>query len=432
MCIISVCPKGTKKHTEEVNKFIRKGASSNTQGSGFMFKRNGESVIHIEKGFFNVEKLIEVLKSYNLADADELVIHHRISTSGKVNDLNCHPFVISQIHEEVILTHGISDKSCLAHNGVFSSIKELEELDKDFSDTYAFARHLMSNPQVIELFNSNRTLFNILTKDIISHNKLAILSPDKDLILIGRFEEENGYKHSNGGYKSYVYDKGGSSGYTSNTFQEEIEALFPDDDRLQESEDYAISGSFNLPSRQQLGLHSTNAVENLNSKLVRPLAFTGTELLLTKENCTQFEFMSAKKYNTYHPTSISVLPRYTLEEYLPNLTTQILRLDTGRNIERLYTPTIDLFLDYVMLPKIKYYSIYKGFRDLLNANIKHSKSSMKTLHTAIVNSYKKKPEDIVRYKTVDSLFPKQSLVLYEAYLLRQGITTQNKNRLMIV
>ena len=46
---------------------------------------------------------------------------------------------------------------------------------------------------------------------IIDTDKIALLFPDRDLELIGKWVEDNGYFHSNTGYKSYTFDRGGIS-----------------------------------------------------------------------------------------------------------------------------------------------------------------------------------------------------------------------------
>lgn len=428
MCLVSVCPKGTKKNTEEVYAFIRQGAQSNSSGSGFMFKRNGENTITVDKGYFVIESLIKALKEYDLQEDDELVIHHRIPTSGNVNNLNCHPFVISQIHEEVVMLKGNIDKPVLAHNGVFSSIKEYEALNTEFSDTYAFARYVMADTNLLSMFNNNRDLFNLLIKDVLSYNKVAILSPDKDVTLLGRWEECNGYKHSNTGYKTYTYDRGGSStrfrsgtgfsnkGKVWNGFDFEKEVI--------ENEDVDDSTS-NM--RCQLGMGSTNAVLNLGRLPNKLIHFTCKNIKITKENCKDFEFIKQTAFEQAQKTSLdtSYLCKYNLEEFNEHLTTQTLRQDSGHNISYLYIATVDLLLDYVFIPKSnKRWIIYESFNSLLLANIKHSKNSMKTLKIALDKSYKKREEDLVIYKKTGHLYPKKALQMYYDFLVKQDVVNK--------
>lgn len=209
MCLVSVCPKGTKKYTEEVENFIRAGFHSNLQGSGFMFKRHGETTITIKKGFFNLQALYDALEAADLKDEDELVIHHRVSTGGQISGPNCHPFVLSSIHEEVCMTDGVTEKACLAHNGVFRCIDKYEVKNPNFSDTYAFSRYILSNPNILKLLEEDTDLFSFLFDRFLGWSKLAILFPNRDVLMFGDFVEENGYYHSNQGYCRLIYNRGG-------------------------------------------------------------------------------------------------------------------------------------------------------------------------------------------------------------------------------
>lgn len=211
MCLVTYCPKGKKKDSEEVINFIKSGARSNTQGSGFMFKRAGQNTITIDKGYFNIDRMIEALQSYKLTEDDELAIHHRISTSGKVSAENCHPFVISSKHEEVCATNITTKKACLVHNGVFRDLSSYMSLNPDFSDTYAFARYIMSNPQIKKIRDTDIDLFNTILKEILNMSKVVIFYPDKPVLMLGVFLERDGYFHSNGGYCSYSPNYGGQT-----------------------------------------------------------------------------------------------------------------------------------------------------------------------------------------------------------------------------
>lgn len=46
MCLISVCPKGTPKYTDEVKEFIQNGFNSNKDGSALCTKRK-ESTLYM-------------------------------------------------------------------------------------------------------------------------------------------------------------------------------------------------------------------------------------------------------------------------------------------------------------------------------------------------------------------------------------------------
>lgn len=208
MCLISVCPKGTNKYSQEVTDFIRVGVASNRSGSGFMYKKDGDSFIYVKKGFWTFEELHQSIKDANLKDNDELVIHHRIGTSGRETKENMHPFVISQNHEDLIMLSGKIDKPALVHNGFFNNIDHFENKNPDFSDTYAMTRYIM--PHVIDLYTYETPTFEKVFSSIIGGSKICVLYPNRDLVMAGKFVEENGYYHSHSGFRNMFYrDRGG-------------------------------------------------------------------------------------------------------------------------------------------------------------------------------------------------------------------------------
>ncbi len=214
MCLISIGPKGTEKTGIALASFIKQGMESNTDGSGCCWKKDKTKYVSLKKGFRKPEDLIEFIDSLKLTIDDEIIIHHRIGTSGEKNDVNMHPFVVSR---DVIKLQAIEGKfkhPIMAHNGIFGFYSDYYS---KFSDTYHF----------VEKFMSNRNILNILKEDVnyfmdlfrgsqIQSNKLAFLFPDRDLITIGNFTEDSGYLHSNSGYKKYEYNYGGLNDRMSN------------------------------------------------------------------------------------------------------------------------------------------------------------------------------------------------------------------------
>jgi hypothetical protein len=200
MCLISIAPKGMDKYSEFFIKAIRQGATNNSDGSGFAVKYvNG--VIYIHKGFKTPDELIDALKEKKIPRAAELVVHSRIGTSGLVSTENCHPFVVNE-HNSIILKNKeyITDFPVMAHNGVFSKFTDRQSI---YSDTYHFVQKFLGVPEVRDILERDLEKFSFLFKDnFINFNKIAILFPkkDKEMITIGDFTEEKGYKFSNRGY----------------------------------------------------------------------------------------------------------------------------------------------------------------------------------------------------------------------------------------
>lgn len=209
MCLISVLGKGTTKYSEEVTGFLKRGMDSNKDGSGFMYKRDGGNTVVVRKGFFKFEDLMSALNSAELKDSDELVVHHRIGTSGLVSAQNSHPFIISHIHDTIVQTDAKVALPCLVHNGMFSNLDKHERLNPNFSDTYAFARYIMSN--AIDFYTLETDLFKKALHPVIGGSKICVVYPHRDLVMLGDFVEDNGYFHSHRGYKpwSTYVDRGG-------------------------------------------------------------------------------------------------------------------------------------------------------------------------------------------------------------------------------
>lgn len=214
MCLLSVLPKGTEKYNDEVSKFIRQGFECNGDGSGYMFKRHNTNTITLRKGYDNLDKLLLDLKEDNLQVEDELVIHHRIRSVGFINAKNCHPYVISNNDLEINTTNITIDKPCLAHNGTFKGISQLEDKDfNQYSDTYAFCKYFLSNPYIMKFLKEDSFNFKFLFKNILNSSRVAILMPDRDVLMLGDFIENKGYFHSNEGYCEKVYNRGGINYY---------------------------------------------------------------------------------------------------------------------------------------------------------------------------------------------------------------------------
>lgn len=186
MCIIAIKPKGLPMISDEI---INEMFMRNHDGAGIMFlKDNG--MVHIEKGFFTIESVLDYLHENELAFMKtDVVLHFRIGTSGKLNALNCHPYSVWSANKTSCdVTLGV------AHNGILDSYgwKGNDEIN----DTQAFIKDLRKLPHN---FLKNTFMVSLLKKAIGS-NKFAFM--DKDGIhTIGNFIEDNGYYYSNDSYK---------------------------------------------------------------------------------------------------------------------------------------------------------------------------------------------------------------------------------------
>ncbi len=90
MCIICVSPRKVRQPSLATIKtmFLR-----NPHGAGYMFARDG--IVHISKGYMDVESYIEALRREHFTAKDAVVYHFRISTQAGVNPAMTHPFPLS-------------------------------------------------------------------------------------------------------------------------------------------------------------------------------------------------------------------------------------------------------------------------------------------------------------------------------------------------
>ncbi len=307
MCLISCFPKGTSKKVKDVKGFIEKGMRTNTDGSGLMWKINGHKTVNFQKGFRKPEEVFELLEKLNLKDEDEAVFHSRIGTSGEKNDLNMHPFPVTTNKELLMKTSGRMNVPVMAHNGVFYFYTNY---GSPYSDTWHFTNEFMGIPEFLALFKRDKDLFlKFFGSDKIRGNKLAFLFPDMDLVTVGDFTEDNGYLHSNGGYKEYVYNVGGvnrtpvwkqtSNGLTRDLRDRSI--LIGDN----HEDDYAVSSEFPddeddsyIENQFSEGYDMLKGFKKFNSASAKMRAsnqiFHPNELEITDDNYACFYFCPSK------------------------------------------------------------------------------------------------------------------------------------------
>lgn len=417
MCIISILKKGTKKDTEEVYNFISCGFSNNWQGSGYMYKRDKDTHITVNKGFFKLEELIESLKSQNLKDEDELIIHHRISTHGVIDEENCHPFVASTIHEEVVARKITIDKPCVVHNGVFKNINNFRENSNNFSDTYTFVRFYLGNSNIMNIFKENKLLFSKYFTDQIGNSKMAVLYPDRDLEIFGNFEESNGYLHSNKGYCEKTRDRGGNSYSGSDAYwQEYYDAIVEETKEKKEKqrkwlEDY----------KQKIGFLAKDSFrETINDTKIIPLKFDkivldSSYITINDRNYSHFIYVWKDQYARRDKLTFFT---YILNSYDKDALNQILeRTDIPENPKHYCITTGNLEKKFYFIPKSKEFEdVYKDYLKLITCKGAITKSTLTKLNTLINKTNRRGNFDRLMYHKLGEPVCKYSLLLYKAHL----------------
>jgi len=196
LCLIIAKPKGV-----EINNFlleaIRRGSLLNNDGTGFAFKKNKSKEIVIDKGYWNMHILENKLKSLKLDKDDELIVHCRMSTHGEVIGLNTQPFSVNKSTIDKLNSSGEFPAIC--HNGIMGDYYLENEKG---SDTYQFVDKYLLTDFVKDTFIKDPKKI-LKTNRFSKDQKFAILSPDKDLITFGCFQEDNGVFFSNSSYNSF-------------------------------------------------------------------------------------------------------------------------------------------------------------------------------------------------------------------------------------
>ena len=212
MCLAIVASKNTDKYSDKLKEAIRNAAVTNTDGMGYTFKRASNNKIYIAKGFNTPDRLWKSLNKHKLKEEDELLIHLRIGNKGAKNtDMN-HPFVVADNASDILQNFSYVDNPVLIHNGTLHSFAKTNSV---YSDTFFFNLEFMSKPQLLDLLKNDTEFFKSTFSTLLGTNKLAFLFPDRDLLTIGSFTEDEGYLFSNQSYKNTKYTNIGGTEYYS-------------------------------------------------------------------------------------------------------------------------------------------------------------------------------------------------------------------------
>lgn len=148
----------------------------------------------------NIDKLYKrYSRIYDKIDSP-IMLHFRISTGGKINLANCHPFMVN-------------DETVFMHNGVINGFG-----NKVYNDTIDFNNKVLYHFD-FNTIKTNKGL-NTLIEETIGYSKLVFLNANKDYHIInpemGHFDKSGNW-FSNDTYKTcdYGYDFGFSYGKTT-------------------------------------------------------------------------------------------------------------------------------------------------------------------------------------------------------------------------
>jgi len=197
MCIIAVIP-AKKSITKEI---LSRCWNNNPHGGGFIYTDGSKLSIHKEMDNFDsfYSTFVKARKSHAQSS---FIVHFRISTHGKINKENCHPFMVN-------------DNLGFAHNGVIHNAP----YSVDYSDTHQFNTHILKH--LPDNFLSQSVFISLLESYIGVGSKLAFLSVDNVISIINEKAGvwDGGIWYSNRGYANWNYfDKGGVQVSSVNSF----------------------------------------------------------------------------------------------------------------------------------------------------------------------------------------------------------------------
>lgn len=180
-------------------KVLKTCWENNTDGAGMLYLADGKLTTHKEMSNFDsfYDHYSNVRNKYKTS---QIVIHFRISTHGKVNLTNCHPFITN-------------DDWGFVHNGIISAAPK----HADFSDTYMFNREILQKLPTDWIHND--ALYD-LVQEYIGSSKLLFLNTNNEAFIVNEDWGvwDLGCWFSNTTYKaSRYYDYGGTKVYKGTT-----------------------------------------------------------------------------------------------------------------------------------------------------------------------------------------------------------------------
>lgn len=150
-------------------EWVRNSWENNGDGAGLLWVNDGKLEIFKEMTTFDTyyNKYIAVRKEFPKSN---ILLHFRISTHGKINSTNCHPFLVDK-------TIGF------IHNGMIHQV----ERNTEFSDTYMFNELILK--KLPKGFEKNVAMQELL-HSYIDSSKLVFLSNKNEPTIIN---EEAGH-----------------------------------------------------------------------------------------------------------------------------------------------------------------------------------------------------------------------------------------------
>jgi predicted glutamine amidotransferase len=176
---------------------IRNSFDNNYDGCGLAWIEAGK--IKTYKTMKDLSTFIKTYKQIRQSNTLPILLHFRISTHGKTNLQNVHPFMIGE-------------KMAMIHNGMI----DFPLIDKDLSDTHNFSNFLSKMSDYEQFINPNSIESQYIQDTCGNHSKMVFLSSNGKYQI---YNEDKGHWIDDSWYSNYtyqscgLYDFGGKSTY---------------------------------------------------------------------------------------------------------------------------------------------------------------------------------------------------------------------------
>lgn len=201
MCVAIVKEKNIQLPSKDILQICFK---NNPDGAGFVVNKNGYN--YISKGYFTFEGFYKAFKQASINKEDDVLIHFRVATHGKVNIQNCHPFPIQNSFTNMTKPFLKTISDVMVHNGKL----DININNKIYSDSMHFAlaiNNFLKNKQKV----SDQFIQYIIkpTETNKKGNRIAIMSKDGVIKKYGvGWIQKDGIFYSNDSFKIESVYKG--------------------------------------------------------------------------------------------------------------------------------------------------------------------------------------------------------------------------------
>ena len=160
---------------------------NNPDGAGMIFTDTKTQTLYTLKEMRSGELFYKAYQQYRRVHLNSyFVLHFRIATAGKINEDNCHPFVVNE---------GLA----FVHNGIISKVRTCV----NYSDTYYFNADILQNLPAD--FTENEATLELIEAAIGASKLVFLNSKNEPLILnshLGHYVENVWY--SNRSYEDRI------------------------------------------------------------------------------------------------------------------------------------------------------------------------------------------------------------------------------------